>query len=321
MLTSKKIKSYAKSCGADLVGIGSMDRFEGAPKQFDPRYMMPEAKTIIVLGFRVLRGLLRGIEEGTFFYGYSSMGYAGINFVRMPVVLWEFCNIIEDAGYEALPLPNNFPWNNADMSGRDPAKIGLPRPEISRPVSPDKPAPDVFIHLRIAAFIAGLGEIGYSKMFLTPEFGPRQRLAAVLTDMPLEPDPIYAGPKLCDRCMSCARECPTQAISKTKTIKIKVAGRDVEWAEIDMVKCAAGFQGGVIDVAPDGEESVPALENMKPTPYNPFVKSMRPVYEYGRAIGGSRGCTRACMIHLEQQGKLKNVFKQPFRRRKPWKLD
>ena len=32
------------------------------------------------------------------------------------------------------------------------------------------------INLRIAGFLCGLGEIGYSKMLLTPEFGPRVRV-------------------------------------------------------------------------------------------------------------------------------------------------
>lgn len=37
-------------------------------------------------------------------------------------------------------------------------------------------------------------------------------------------------------------------------------------------------------------------------------------------IGGGKGCIRACMIHLEKEGRIKNVFKNPFRKRKPWKL-
>jgi len=31
MLNARQVKDYAKKCGAHLVGIGSMDRFEGAP--------------------------------------------------------------------------------------------------------------------------------------------------------------------------------------------------------------------------------------------------------------------------------------------------
>ena len=73
MLSSKEVKEFAKREGADLVGIASMDRFEGAPKQFDPRYIFPDARALIVLGYRIPRGAFRGIEEGTHFMNYSSM--------------------------------------------------------------------------------------------------------------------------------------------------------------------------------------------------------------------------------------------------------
>ncbi|HOV21913.1 MAG TPA: (4Fe-4S)-binding protein, partial [bacterium] len=178
MITSEEVKEVGKRCGADLVGIASMDRFEGAPKQMDPRYINPDAKALIVFGFRIHRGLLRGIEEGTYFSGYTSMGYGGINTVFAPLVLRQVCNFIEDNGYESTAYPNPLVAVAVDIA------TGEFKKGWSRPVSPEKPAPDVFIHFRIAAFCAGLGEIGYSKVFLTPEFGPRQRFACILTDAP-----------------------------------------------------------------------------------------------------------------------------------------
>jgi len=78
MLTAEEVKKRAKSFGADLVGIAPIERFEGAPLQMDPKQIMPEARSVIVMAFRVMRGSLRGIEEGTFFSNYSSMGYGGI---------------------------------------------------------------------------------------------------------------------------------------------------------------------------------------------------------------------------------------------------
>jgi epoxyqueuosine reductase len=318
MLTAQQAKEYARQCGADLVGIASMDRFEGAPKQMDPRYILPEAKALVVLGFRILRGALRGVEEGTFFVAYSGMGYAGINHVLQPVVLWNLCHWIEDQGYEAVPLPNDWPWSGTDVSGQDPARTGRPREGFSRPVSPDKPAPDVFVHLRIAAFCAGLGEIGYGKLLLTPEFGPRQRLAALLTEAPLEPDPLFAG-GLCDRCMTCVAECSGNAISPTETVKVTVAGRELEWAKINYDRCSRAFCGGSHElnpfmVTPEDEagfnQSVGRAQQYK----------LPATYDYGRALEGAAGCMRACMVHLEQQGKLKNTFHAPFRRRKPWRL-
>ena len=178
--------------------------------------------------------------------------------------------------------------------------------------------PDVFIHLRITAFCAGLGEISYSKMFLSPEFGPRQRLAAVITDAPLDPDPLYEGP-LCDRCMLCARDCTGQTISTIETVKITLAGRELEWGKIDYDKCSRYFCGASKEynpfmVTPEDEQGFT----------QPVGKAQQykvgSQYVYGRALEGARGCIRACMIHLEEQGKLKNAFKNPFRRRKPWRL-
>ena len=216
-------------------------------------------------------------------------------------------------------MPNDWPWPGTDILGNDPSIVGPPRPGFSRPVSPDKPAPDVFVHLRIAAFCAGLGEIGYGKLLLTPEYGPRQRLAAVLTDAPLEPDPLFEE-KLCDRCMSCVKDCSGEAISNSETIKVTVAGRELEWGKIDYDKCSRAFCGGNPELnpfmmTPEDEEG-----------FNQHVWTAQkyklpPTYDYGRALEGAAGCMRACMVHLEQQGKLKNTFHEPFRRRKPWRLE
>lgn len=314
MLISEKIKKYAKSCGADIVGITSMERFEGAPKQMDARLIFPEAKSMIVMGFRHFRGVFRGIEEGTFFTAYSAMGYAGINYIQQPLVLWNVSKMIEDEGYEAIPIPNNFPWTNTATSGQNPERTGKINPDYSRPVSPDRPAPNIFPQLRIAAFCAGLGEIGYSKMFLSPEFGPRQRLAAIITDAPLTPDPLFKG-KLCDKCMLCVKACTVQAIPKDKTVKITVAGRKLEWADIDMKKCLWGFSGGSKKANPF--MVTPEDEKGFNEEYGYKAPSM---YFYARALEGAAGCIRACMIHLEKQGKIKNLFKGPFRKRKPWRL-
>ena len=83
-MTKEEMIRYAKGYGADIVGVASMDRFEGAPPQMDPRFIMPDAKSMIVMAFRVMRGSLRGIEEGTFFSNYSAMGYGGLTYTYIP---------------------------------------------------------------------------------------------------------------------------------------------------------------------------------------------------------------------------------------------
>ncbi|MBN1808248.1 MAG: 4Fe-4S binding protein [Planctomycetes bacterium] len=316
MLTSEDVKRQAKMLGADIVGIASMDRWEGAPIQMDPRQIMPEAGSMIVMAFRVMRGSLRGIEEGTFFSNYSSMGYGGLTYLYMPLVVINLCRYIEDQGYEAIPIGHQSDWRNIDNTGN--ASAGK-----SRPVAPGRAAPDVMVHLRIAGYLAGLGEIGYSKVFLTPEFGPRQRLGVVLTEAELEPDPIYDGPELCNRCMACVRECPGQAISAEKTVKVTLAGHEVEWGEIDCAACDIAFRGGKVAGEDEDDYYMEDLygKHITRSPITPFKYKPRNLYNTGQAVCGGRGCMRACMISLEKRGVLKNKFKKEFRRRKPWSVD
>jgi reductive dehalogenase len=61
---------------------------------------------------------------------------------------------------------------------------------------------------------AGLGELGRMGYLLTKEFGPRVRLAAVMTDLPLIPDkPIDIGIQdFCRVCQKCAVCCPSASI-------------------------------------------------------------------------------------------------------------
>ncbi len=313
MLTAEKVKQAARAMGADLVGIGSPDRWEGAPLQMDPRMIMPEAKSIITMGFRVMRGSLRGIEEGTFFSNYSSMGYGGLNWLYIPMTVINLAKYIEDYGYEAIPLGHLSPWRGIGNDGT-PVKG-------RRPVAPGKPIPDVMVHLRIAAFLSGLGEIGWSKMLLTPQFGPRQRLGVLLTEAELEPDPIIEPGTLCDRCMLCVKECPTQALARDRSVKVNLAGYEVEWNDIDLEKCSVGFRGGVF--TEEGEEGhyFPNRSDVKAGPWSPFEVKPSSVYIHGEGIAGSKGCMRACMIHLEEQGKLGNKFHKPFRRKKLWAID
>ena len=318
MLTAESVKKTARALGADMVGIGNIERWEGAPLQMDPRQIMPEAKSVISMAFRVMRGSLRGIEEGTFFSNYSAMGYGGLTYLYMPLVVINLSKYLEDNGYEGFPMGHQSDWRAID-------NVGAVRARYSRPVAPGRAMPDVMVHQRIAGFLCGLGEIGYSKVFLTPKFGPRQRLGIVITEAELEPDPIYDGPELCNRCMACVRDCPGGAISAERTVKVTLAGREVEWAELDCDACNVAFRGAELEPDPSLTPEQVYLakgDNLHgPSQYTPFRHKPSNVYRTGQAVCGGRGCMRACMISLEQRGVLENQFHSPFRRRKPWTVD
>lgn len=333
MLSSKIVKEAALAMGADLVGIGSMDRFEGAPPEHDPRFIFPEAKSIIGLGFRIHRGVLRGPEEGVAFGMYGSEGYANTNNAHIPVVIRDLASFIEDRGYDAVP------YNQGQRHTWGP---------VGRPVRPGYPKPDVLIHVRIAGVICGMGEIGWSKLFLTPKLGPRQRLAFVFTDAELDPDPIVKPGMLCDGCMQCVRDCPVHAIPKDRNDKeeVTIAGQKISWGKLKETRCFIGFQAPPPEKNPflgpemdSGncetrrliEQALAAGDSPEDDAFRMQVRShveqhFRPsrvgneCYHYTAAVCGA-SCMRSCMVHLEKRGKLTDKFHTPFRIRKPWKLE
>ena len=314
MFDKESIRRYAKQCGADLCGFASMDRFEGAPKQQDPRCIFPEAKTCIVLAFRIPRGYVRGIEEGTYVAPYTAMGYAGINEVYGPIVLREICCYLEDNGWEASPIPNISFRNNAP-SGYNLKKN--PPPDKTLSVDGERPAPDILIDMRAAAYAAGLGEYGWSKVFLTPEFGPMQRFVALLTDFECEPDPIFEG-KICDRCMSCARMCTGKAISTTESDHMTIAGHDIEFAKVDLAACGKAYRGGVAEYNPF-DVNAEGLGKNWATAQAGFGLEL--YMRHNHALEGARGCMRECYAHLEKKGILTHKFHNEFRKKKPWVID
>jgi epoxyqueuosine reductase len=347
MIDKRALKEFAMRVGADDIGIGSLDRFDGVPQEMDPRYYFPEAKSIIGLIFRIPRGFIRGTEEGTNFYQYPSLGYGGINEVIAPTVIYEIGKYIEEQGYEAAPFRNTGGRGSvSDMTGKHGKELSpelhvtihsetspIERSLNTRPVQENKPCPDVFIHFRLAAYICGLGEIGYSKMFLSRKFGPLNRQAFILTDAEIEPDEIYNGPELCKKCMACVYACPGNCISRDEQISIKVMGKTITWGKLDEWSCFAYYIGAALKSNPfvdknvydrfqDGELLKEGKLSVKADNYNDLmdvINSYYPMETQGYFPPKCGGCLRACYIAMEQLGVLPDNFVNRFRTHKAWK--
>lgn len=69
------------------------------------------------------------------------------------------------------------------------------------------------LSLKHIAQDAGLGEVGDNGLLLSPRFGIRLGLGAVLTDREILPVPAPAVPvQLCTHCGACIRACPVHAL-------------------------------------------------------------------------------------------------------------
>jgi len=322
MTTANEIKETARQFGADLVGIGSMDRFDGTAPENDPRFIAPQAKSIIGLGFRILRGSLRGIKEGTHYFQYPEVSVSSLDERFIPDVLRRTACWLEDRGYEGVvqrSVPDRRP--DGDM-GTNPERPYLHKLKAV-PMASGKPAPDVLINWLQAAYVCGLGEIGWGGFFLTPEFGPLQRFAFILTDAPLSPDPLYAGASLCDRCGKCIRACPGRAIVPEKERVLTFAGHSISSATLDEWQCAAYYAGAhlpsnpflrsdAFDHEPEGADIASGRKRLTAGEAERILQIVTSAYgavnfRYSACICG-RACYRACLDHLEEHGRLKNSF-------------
>jgi ferredoxin len=314
MLTSKSLKEFLKNRGADLVGIGSVDRWDSAPAENDPRAIMPYAKSVICIGFRVHRGSHRGIAEGTYYSSYTLTGFADLNNVIAPMLQRAAADFIEDYGFEAATV-----MYHANRFGGGRYHTGRPALRLD---GSEKPCPDIYFDFRIGAVLCGMGQIGHNRLLLTPKFGPSQRVYFIVTDAPLDADPI-AAPSICDACMECVRKCPAKALSSANFDDVDVTDVAlIHRSALDVGKCSVAHYGGCSPFAPtevseyaqniiEGTASRTADGRERPTddaivaylreniPYTKYAYD----FTYGpAAVCGA--CMRSCLAHLDGTGRL-----------------
>ena len=299
-----------KSCqewGADLVGFAPIGRF---PEDSVVRKLLPEAKTVIGLCFRVLRGAYRGIEEGSTYYQYTTMGVENMEETVMPMVQVRLSMMLEEQGYLALPQRRHQQIM---------AEKNSTNPEVAfDAVFRNKPM-EAQMDFAEAAVLCGLGELGLHGALITDEFGPFVRVCFVLTDLELEGTPLKS-PHLCDKCGECVRSCPGHAIAEDGTV--------------DPWQCAVYYNGAngtknpfmPPDAFADFENRVEIIAGEAKVTPDVARKILRNIYFYPPAQHAyqcsicGRACDMGCYVHLEKKGLLTKEFKTPFRKREEWKF-
>lgn len=224
------IEEFAKKDGVDLIGFADKTRFSNVDAKNNPFSIFPQAETVILIGKRICRGSLRGIEEGTNFGDYQLFGKNWLEDEFLALSAYNVTNFIEENGYEAVPV---FP---------NPSEIGPSGVSVAE----GKPAPNVYPDFDYAAVACGLCSVSYNGIVFSKEFGSRQRFHMILTDAKLESTPLLED-NICNLCKSCADACPLGAISKTETDEIEICGKKFTVGKIDYDKCKICQNGAVIN--------------------------------------------------------------------------
>lgn len=179
------LKTYAREHGADLFGVADLKPFKSAKFSLPMDLLDPYAYAVSV-AISVDNEIINRITD------YPTPEYAEhyrrIN-LALDVLTSDLARWIHGHGDQALPIPASAITDKNKLMGS--------------------------ISHKAVARMAGIGWQGKSLLIVSPEFGPRIRLATVLTDMPLEPDAPLKN--RCGKCAECAKACPSSAIKNVST--------------------------------------------------------------------------------------------------------
>ena len=171
---AERVKAAARSLGADLAGVCEVDRAWLFPADHGRR--------TVDLPERYTGAVVMAVAMDAEAIAQSPAPAASAatsaGYMRMAVCSSALAVFIRQCGWSAV------------ASGNDTA--------VSVPM----------------AVAAGLGEMGLSRMLITPKLGPCLRLCKVFTDMPLATGaPADLGVrKVCEGCGRCVEQCPGEAI-------------------------------------------------------------------------------------------------------------
>jgi epoxyqueuosine reductase QueG len=167
----------------EAVGFAPVDRFHEAPEAHHPSRICKDAKSVIVFGRTVPRGVLSSPDYGLYLLhrSYHSV-YPYLDEVGM-----DLANRIEAEGHLAVQLPSYAPLV---YHGMEPWGI---------------------LSLKHSAVLAGLGAFGRSGMVYHPRYGSLLRLGAVVTDAEMPGDPMILDDPCPSKCHACQKVCPARA--------------------------------------------------------------------------------------------------------------
>lgn len=231
MSLTAKVKKLALANHLDYVGVASVERLQNEPSGYGPTDYLPNAKTVISLGIKLGLGVQLanklahqvGPRYLIFSYLWHGFGIPNMHFLDRTSLL--ITRLLEKEGYLAVPVMSSSPFD-----------IRSSLMDFSN---------------HHAAVAAGLGELGWSGLALTPDMGARVRFGSIITNAELEIDPMYSGINLCDieKCKksnkgvpACEAKCPTKAIT-CGTEQVIIGDRKFEVAKFGRYRCMWGSMG------------------------------------------------------------------------------
>lgn len=183
------LEDIRKKLDLDLIGAASVSRSRPLKDQATP--FLPTAQSVVVVAKAAYKEVVALVgpsreagapEPGEVFPVHSTYIHGRLN-----RAVHELSDLFRQAGHRSIPfyVAPNFLTNQRYLKA--------------------------LFSYNQAAELAGLGTIGRHSLLIAPGFGPRLRLACLVTEAPVQ-DTHNTHPEYCTNCDACIRECPAQAL-------------------------------------------------------------------------------------------------------------
>lgn len=192
---SSLLKELNLELDADMVGVAVIDDWKGTRLEETALRLLPQAKSVVVLAMEIYPEVLdlASPERITGAASLSDLLAQHMDYVngRLTKSAYDIAKAFHKDGLKTLPLP----------------AAGCPL---------DTRFMEAIFSYKHAGEAAGLGKIGWHSLLITPDLGPRVRLACCLTETELEPTNREFSTE-CASCGICLEICPAKALSEPKT--------------------------------------------------------------------------------------------------------
>ncbi len=174
----------------ELIGVASIERSTSKELRERAAFLLPGVKSVITVGKEIYKEVVvmlepsKGVGEAE--RGELLKSHSDYLNGRLTKAIYDLAGLFRKEGYRSLPLsPGGCPTDQRSLTS--------------------------LFSYKHAAELSGLGIIGRHSLLITSQYGPRVRLACLLTEIPLEASPPVHE-DYCINCDACIRNCPSRAL-------------------------------------------------------------------------------------------------------------
>lgn len=202
-IMTDRLRIIAEPFGADVFGVADAEGFKTEDYQGNPPHeMIKECRSIIVIGTSMPRGCVDPLPCGRAEYTNTLM----VATATIRITALRVAKELEKEGYLATLLPTEGSEFGYWYVNREKLKSG--------------------VSIKFVSYLAGISQYRANHLILTQDHGARVRLAAVITDAPLNASSLMGDlvTKECKDCLGCVDVCPAAALHPDGSIDQGGAG-------------------------------------------------------------------------------------------------